>query len=562
MGYAIDDLRRFLQEEIINTETDKAKAINTLYRCNAIILASELLKDIDKTEYTKTKVIILQQKMKNEIFLKEILKFLAEAERSNVELIFLKGIFLAADLYKPMEMRRFGDIDILIDINDLNKVLGILENCGYAFDDSCKKRTLLKYNGSLHSQIFKEHLEFYKEINATFGQAIIPVEIHAAPFNPAGIYCNDTQGIIERAYRESIWGATPWLLEIHDRIIYSMLHFFKHFFLYFDKIISGKEAYIDIQNLNDIALMVDKYKSIIDWDTIIQRSLKIGASYEIGFVGKLVNKIYDGRFPDNFLNKICSYSDSYFCHDAQGFIWLLPEVLNMDMGDIMFGDIYKAVVNVVNAGDSPKIICPYGNNAIPGVKNAPPYVKDALLDTLGNTFEMASKDIDSKDFRVYGNFSWDETHLNLYIRVYDDILVFDGEFLWKQDSIELQFIVCHDNKFICVRRLVIAPVLKEGKILLGVRDSNAKQDFVYSDNSIINHSINIYPDGYDMTLHLLWEYLNIKPEAGMEIPFYIAANDVDDNCEYVVKTRLQWSANSKNWADFRSFGQLCLSRVT
>ncbi|MCK1993396.1 nucleotidyltransferase family protein [Peribacillus muralis] len=65
----------------------------------------------------------------------EIEKISRMVVENDISTIFLKGPILAADLYGEISLRTSSDIDILVDIDDLEKIEGLLIHMGYAKDE-------------------------------------------------------------------------------------------------------------------------------------------------------------------------------------------------------------------------------------------------------------------------------------------------------------------------------------------------------------------------------------------------------------------------------------------
>lgn len=83
---------------------------------------------IDRDIMGKIMMTNIYQREFNKIVIKHISDIKILAERRNIKILILKGIYLAEILYNPPEQRKFSDIDILIRIEDiqLNYLLIIL----------------------------------------------------------------------------------------------------------------------------------------------------------------------------------------------------------------------------------------------------------------------------------------------------------------------------------------------------------------------------------------------------------------------------------------------------
>ena len=116
---------------------------------------------------------IEKQKMFNQIYKSEINSLAKIAKEANIQLLFMRGLVLAEDVYTLPETRFFGDIDILINFSDLKEFLKKCKNFGYNFlfmetDETTEK-------GIEHSMDSKMH--HYHELSKIIYFENIPITI-------------------------------------------------------------------------------------------------------------------------------------------------------------------------------------------------------------------------------------------------------------------------------------------------------------------------------------------------------------------------------------------------
>ncbi|MCI9073487.1 MAG: nucleotidyltransferase family protein [Lachnospiraceae bacterium] len=92
---------------------DSARILRAIQNTNTRFLTEELQLSLDREFYSISQKARVLQRLKNSCYLKDIKEMLSFAEKENLRLVFLKGIFLAADLYQKMDSRQSNDIDCL-----------------------------------------------------------------------------------------------------------------------------------------------------------------------------------------------------------------------------------------------------------------------------------------------------------------------------------------------------------------------------------------------------------------------------------------------------------------
>jgi len=212
----------------------------------------------------------------NAQYLKDIKKIIELTDKNNINLIFMKGIFYAADLYENYNYRFTSDLDVLTRKEDLNKLDECLRDIGYIY----------KGDVNLIGQSEKGHLKYTKPMGV-FGKLLI--EVHTSVCNPAKYYTEYTQKIFDNACRQECLNLYPTLEGAQDRIIHSCLHFFMHLKELYSYKLLKLSPRIKWQTLFDIVLMVNKYNIDKKYLYYIAKKNKCGFDLFIPF--KLINYI-------------------------------------------------------------------------------------------------------------------------------------------------------------------------------------------------------------------------------------------------------------------------------
>lgn len=123
------------------------------------------------------KIRHFKQKKMNSIYENCIEDFFRFA-KDDFQFIFIKGFFLAKELYNPVEDRHASDIDILIKKEDVLKCDYVLQSIGFKKENSAYQNQ--NHNCTLNEEIDKYHLVYSKIVN----NEKIVIEIHSSIINP------------------------------------------------------------------------------------------------------------------------------------------------------------------------------------------------------------------------------------------------------------------------------------------------------------------------------------------------------------------------------------------
>lgn len=266
-------------------------------------LLNEKLKKLSKKKFLASFVSMNWQKMFNEVIISESKKLIKSTKKSGIKIIFLKGLFLAADLYQPIEMRVFSDIDLLVDSKNLNKVLDILGKLGYV-DEDFECVTSKKVNEYLQTH----HLiPFRKEGKFNNKKYKVEVEVHIQPFHSRLDYKKiKIQEIDNLAVRQRLLDIDVLLLEHNVRLMHLLKHFTRHYVDdYFILFSEGRgKPFLPIRCLHDIVLFINKYADIIDWEVILNKSIEWDICVDMLFPIKILNDIYGEVVPLCFVENL------------------------------------------------------------------------------------------------------------------------------------------------------------------------------------------------------------------------------------------------------------------
>jgi hypothetical protein len=173
--------------------------------------------------------------------LRDILHFL---ETLGIEVIVLKGAMLVEIVWGNVGLRPIGDIDLLVQEHDLDKVDQLLSELGYHSYEGYKSKDWYRKN--------HHHLSPYHH-----PEKGVAVEIHYQLVPPNKLFSIDIRKVWERAQPARIEGVDTKILAPEDLVIHLCLH------LSYCDLFIGR-----IRNLVDLSRAINYYGQRINWDWI------------------------------------------------------------------------------------------------------------------------------------------------------------------------------------------------------------------------------------------------------------------------------------------------------
>jgi len=224
---------------------------------------------------------------------KKILKIFNE---KNIQIIVLKGLFLAGKLYKNIALRPFSDIDILVRKEEIPKVNKILSSSGYVVPSNY--RDCLENQTSLNALVYrkKHDINFFVHLHWHIINTTWPIDSILTRI--------DMQRIWAHAKSSQICGMDIFTLGTEHLLIYLCQHAFLH---YFDRFIL----------LSDVLVVLENNKDSIDWDFLKEEAERFGLSYPVYQVLLFVSKNFKyeiqglkvfNYIKQNILQKILSFA--------------------------------------------------------------------------------------------------------------------------------------------------------------------------------------------------------------------------------------------------------------
>ena len=230
-------------------------------------------KDVPEEVMAKLKRLYYENAARNRLLYDELSKILKVFKDAGIDVIVLKGAFLAETIYKNISLRPMGDIDLLIKKEDLHKVK--------------KELSQLMYHAPvLPTKLFEQwETEQCHAIQYTNQDKNVEIEPHwdiQLPSSPFQIDIN------------KFWeNAQPVKIADVETLMFAPENLLQHLCLHLDKHLNS--GVIPFRWYCDIAEVIRHYGEKINWKYLIQSSKDYGIEKPIYQSLYLVTK-YLGAF--------------------------------------------------------------------------------------------------------------------------------------------------------------------------------------------------------------------------------------------------------------------------
>ncbi len=226
--------------------------------------------------YTLTRGMLMYQ------VLQKTLNILQENE---IDVVVLKGAYVAEALYEDLGLRLFSDIDLLVKEKDASNAFNALLNAGFT---QSKKDKMFEF---LHENISYEHLPqlVYKGI---------PVELHVRLHKEEEEYKFPSDRMWKNAEERKLGGVIVQIPDLPDLLIHTILHLYKHF----------RNGQIQFTGFNDIVNILEIWRDKLDWAEVIRRSIAYQCEDVVFKFVVLVYNNYNAYVPNFIIFEYIEYA--------------------------------------------------------------------------------------------------------------------------------------------------------------------------------------------------------------------------------------------------------------
>ncbi len=237
---------------------------------------SEVMKNLEKMYYSNL--------ARNMLLYDELNKILKVFNKAGIDVIVLKGAFLAEEIYKNIGLRPMGDIDLLVKEKDLQKANVELTKLKYAV-----ATIFLTKSHEQFQTVLNNELAFIQQNKKIFIEIHWDIQPHHSNFKV------DIDNLWENAKPIKIADTETLTLASEDML--------QHLCLHLDKHINGGSPK-PLRDYCDIAEVIRYYKETINWDYLLQNSKDYGIEEPIFQNLSIANKYFEVFIPENILSEL------------------------------------------------------------------------------------------------------------------------------------------------------------------------------------------------------------------------------------------------------------------
>ncbi|WP_342481779.1 nucleotidyltransferase family protein [Paenibacillus sp. FSL L8-0340] len=311
---------------------------------------------------------------KGRLMTDEYKNVLKRFNEEGVKVIVLKGVYLATKVYKNVALRPFGDMDILIEKESINKVFKILLELGYSqseIDPASGEQVPL---GEDRLQGYEQELqhfgEFFKLNKSPLLKNGFYIDVHHRLSTVFDKFSYNIDEIIDRSVEDYLDETPIFRLSNEDFLTHLCTHLYWHTQSLRD-ILDGEDA--RLLAYTDIRSFLQTHE--IDWELLFQRAKKnntdsalyytlhhaqllfgdviphkIYESWNLEYLNEISNSIYDRWITRDNTMKIGNWDQDF-----------MTRLFNLDRSSMALKSFYEdylepilhrgGVLKVVEFGD-------------------------------------------------------------------------------------------------------------------------------------------------------------------------------------------------------------------
>lgn len=257
----------------------RTEEYNVLPMVYEAINNSQIINKVDRNtinEFKNKSEVIERENKKN---IKKYVTILKKIKDSNIKFI-ITGSLITRELYSIPEIRSISNIDILISEKDLNNVDNVLQLLGYIrFIQEENKEDIIFVNKNMSVRVrctlFNNY--FISEEKMSFEDGLLKESIEVEI---------EKEKILGTSLEDSL---ISLCLDMSEQIYHNEM---------------------DLRDVIDLVLLVNKYTSILDWKSFLYKAKKCGVYRFVISIFMLENKLFNMTIP-NLINNEEKLEDKY-----------------------------------------------------------------------------------------------------------------------------------------------------------------------------------------------------------------------------------------------------------
>lgn len=268
-------------------------------------------------------------KNKNEIVYQEIEKINKKFSECDLRAVMLKGAILAPTIYNNIALREFGDVDFLVDFNDIPKIEKALYDIGYKqgkYDKSEKRIKPASRTEILQKKIYTHELVEFLKIDSFDKEIIHMVDVNHAIFwkGKTGRFKFDTKEMINTAKKVKMGDSFAFCLQSEYQLLQLCAHLYSEaaFFLW-DSEWQRNKSEICMYRFCDIYTLINR--EYIDWARFLSIVQENNISEAVNYCFACLNILYGDVIGKQWFDQFTDFEEDiinrYFDKDDHEQMW-------------------------------------------------------------------------------------------------------------------------------------------------------------------------------------------------------------------------------------------------
>ena len=507
--------------------------------------------ELDCPEEYVTHIDFLRQRTYNQLRgLAEIAQVFGE---NKIDYVVFKGPALATCVYSRTDYRPFGDIDLLVSIEQAQEARNLLMQSlgfkhylyydygtGQEIEIPLHFTTWLERGGYALRPLEKENIEIDLHHN------LLPLSLRGQL---------DTYEVLKRSTSTQVKVPSHLSLDIRvmdhaDQLLHLCAHLYKEAILYFPCIYQGYD--INLRKFVDINWFIGKYSELIDWNRIEERTREFSLEKELYYSLHYTAKIFKTDIPQSLLE---SLSEDQGIH-LDGFqFWLDGEdwyTWNSSFIVRLFDEARsKEAKNIVinKKKENITIPCPKDEKKRVATSSINFGGNPSPWQLFGSHLHRGEQPRDEQDLSCECSVVWDEEDLIFDMEITDDVLVFVDQFpqgaLGSCDMVRL-FLGTPDvsKKIKTLGIIPVDPTLEESYCIdLSLSHPNLRFCVIPGFSQKVDEvrvKTTVVDKGYALDIRVPFQLLGVEPTQGKKLTLDLEVDDCD--CPRAgTKTTLIWA---------------------
>lgn len=195
---------------------------------------------------------------------------LQRSQEAGIQVLLLKGAYLAEQVYRDIGLRPMDDLDLLVPVEEFQRGLALLNSMGFTsersyFDDA---DSALRYHAP-----------------ALIKDGVV-IELHWDLVLRSSSVLIDIKGLWERARPITMENGQAWALGPEDLLLYLCVH-----------TAYGHEFIAQLRSLVDIVEVLRHFADVLDWESLIDTARQWGAGRGVFLTLTLIEDLMGVAFP-------------------------------------------------------------------------------------------------------------------------------------------------------------------------------------------------------------------------------------------------------------------------